>query len=81
MRRPPPSGTRRKARRRRTRWHWSGARCAGKPWKEYRRLPNAEESYTPYMKKALVERYKGQSPAVYVQEMHSMYNAGREGRF
>lgn len=38
-----------------------------------------EESYTPYMKKALVERYKGQSPAVYVQEMHSMYNAGREG--
>lgn len=40
---------------------------------------DAEESYTPYMKKALVERYKGQSPAVYVQEMHSMYNAGREG--
>lgn len=42
---------------------------------------DAEESYTPYMKKALVERYKGQSPAVYVQEMHSMYNAGREGVF
>lgn len=40
---------------------------------------DAEESYTPYMKKALVERYKGQSPAVYVQKMHSMYNAGREG--
>lgn len=30
---------------------------------------DAEESYTPYMKKALVERYKGQSPAVYVQEI------------
>jgi len=44
-----PSGSataccRRKERRRRTRCHWSGARCAGKPWKEYRRLPTRRKA-------------------------------------